>query len=74
MLVANTYVNYLLNDEMRLREFDMLSRVMAGTPVRRVRPAGDPSKIFELCKAIAADARRITRRNAASTLQGSHFE
>lgn len=74
MLVANTYVNYLLNDEMRLREFDMLSRVMAGTPVRRVRPTGDPSKVFELCEAIAADARRITRRNAASTLQGSHFE
>lgn len=60
MLVANTYVNYLLNEDMRIREFDVLSRLMAGTPVRCVRPAGDPSKVFELCEAIAADTNQIT--------------
>jgi hypothetical protein len=74
MLVANTYVNYLLNDDMRIREFDVLSRVMAGTPVRRIRPAGDSSKVFELCEAIAADANRVSNRNAADILRGSPNE
>jgi hypothetical protein len=58
-LVANTYVNYLLDREMRSQEFDMLSRVVAGIPIRRVRPSADPSAVFDLCEAIAADARRM---------------
>ena len=58
-LVANTYVNYLLDREMRSQEFDMLSRVVAGIPIRRVRPPADPSAVFDLCEAIAADARRM---------------
>jgi hypothetical protein len=58
-LVANTYVNYLLDREMRSREFDLLSRVVAGIPIRRVRPPADPSAVFDLCEAIAADARRV---------------
>jgi hypothetical protein len=58
-LVANTYVNYLLDREMRSQEFDMLSRVVAGIPIRRVRPSADPTAVFDLCEAIAADARRM---------------
>jgi len=58
-LVANTYVNYLLDREMRSQEFEMLSRVVAGIPIRRVRPPADPSAVFDLCEAIAADARRM---------------
>lgn len=58
-LVANTYVNYLLDRDMRAREFDVLSRLLAGVPVRRVRPAADPSKVFALCECIAADARQF---------------
>jgi hypothetical protein len=58
-LVANTYVNYLLDREMRSQEFDLLSRVVAKLPVRRVRPPADPSAVFDLCEAIAADARRM---------------
>ena len=46
LAVANTYVNYLLNRDMRTREFDVLSRMLAGVPVRRVRPAADSSKVF----------------------------
>ena len=57
--VANTYVNYLLDREMRSQEFEMLSRVVAGIPIRRVRPPADPSAVFDLCEAIAADARRM---------------
>ena len=45
-LVANTYVNYLLNEDMRRREFDVLGNVVAGVPVRRVRAAGDPTRLF----------------------------
>jgi hypothetical protein len=58
-LVANTYVNYLLNQNMRAREFDVLSRLLAGMPVRRVRPTLDLSKIFGLCEVIAADVTRL---------------
>jgi hypothetical protein len=40
---------------MRSREFDVLGRVVATVPVRRlIRPA-DPSRIFDLCEAIVAD-------------------
>jgi len=55
-LVANTYVNYLLDRDMRTREFDVLSRLLSGVPVRRVRPIADTSKIYALCESITADA------------------
>ena len=58
-LVANTYVNYLLDQDMRRTEFDVLSRVVSGIPVRRVRAPEEPSAIFGLCEAIADDARRV---------------
>ena len=58
-LVANTYVNYLLNREMRSREFDMLSRLVTGIPIRRVRPPCDPVAVFDLCKTIVADAQQV---------------
>lgn len=58
-LVANTYVNYLLDQNMRRTEFDVLSRVVSNIPVRRVRPPDKPSAIFGLCEAIADDARRV---------------
>jgi hypothetical protein len=58
-LVANTYVNYLLDRSMRSREFDLLSRVVAGVPIRSVRPPADPSAVFDLCEAIATDAKRV---------------
>jgi hypothetical protein len=58
-LVADTYVNYLLDQNMRRHEFDVLSRVVSGIPVRRARPPADPSAIFSLCEAIAADAKQV---------------
>jgi hypothetical protein len=59
-LVANTYVSYLLDRDMRSREFDVLSRVVTGIPIRRVRTPDDTSAVFELCRAITADARQLT--------------
>lgn len=70
-LVANTYVNYLLDQNMRRTEFDVLSRLISGIPVRRVRAPEEPSAIFALCEALADDARRVMATvpaNAASVL------
>lgn len=58
-LVANTYVNYLLDQDMRRTEFEVLGRIISEIPVRRVRAPEEPSAIFGLCKAIADDARRV---------------
>lgn len=69
-LVANTYVNYLLDQEMRRREFDVLSRVVSEIPVRRVRPPAESSAIFSLCETIAADAKRVMTRAPATVVAG----
>ena len=66
-LVANTYVNYLLDRDMRRTEFEVLSRVVAETRICRVRPQADPSSIFDLCEAIATDARRVMALVPAKT-------
>src|SRR5262249_13881620 len=58
-LVGNSYVNYLLDREMRTREFDVLSRLVASMPVRRVVPQDDTSALFGLCNAIAEDALQV---------------
>lgn len=68
-LVPNTYVNYLLDQNMRRTEFDVLSRIVSEIPVRRVRPQDEPSAIFGLCETIVDDARRVmgaVRANATS--------
>ncbi len=58
-LAANTYVNYLLDQEMRRTEFDVLSRVVSNVPIRRVHAPGEASSIFNLSEAIAVDAKRL---------------
>jgi hypothetical protein len=67
-LVANTYVNYLLDSDMRSREFELLGRVVAGVPVRRVRTTDNPSRLFDLCEIIAADASQIGNRDNLTPL------
>jgi len=64
LLAVNTYVNYLLDRDMRSREFDVLTRLVTGIPIRRVRPTADPCAIFDLCEAIARDAERVMVSNA----------
>ena len=59
-LVANTYVNYLLDRDMRSREFDVLARVAVSIPMRRVRSSANPSAFASLCETIIADAARLT--------------
>jgi hypothetical protein len=67
-LLANTYVNYLLDRAMRRLEFDVLSRLVASVPIRRIRPPEDPSRILTLCEAIADDARNFC---LAGALEGN---
>lgn len=54
-LASNTYMNYLLDSDLRSREFGFLSRVVAGLPVRRVTPQADPGCLPRLCEAILED-------------------
>ena len=65
-LVGNTYVNYLLDSQMRVREFDVLSRLLARVAIRRVRPSPDISNVHTLCKAIAADFGKVDHVAACS--------
>jgi hypothetical protein len=69
--VAHTYVNYLLDAEMRAQEFAVLGRVMAGVRVRRVRPPADPSQVSALCETIAADARQLGSHESANASPGA---
>jgi hypothetical protein len=69
-LVGNTYVNYLLDRDMRQREFDVLSRLVKRVPIRRVRPAADSSRLFHLCEAIAADVQTLAASAPVATALG----
>jgi len=57
-LVKNTYVNYLMDPQMRRHEFDIVSRLVSAVSVRSVRPPDDPLRLREFCEAIATDARK----------------
>ena len=54
-LIANTYTNYLIDRNMQARQFDLLTRVLAGMPVRRVTPHADARRIQQLCDCILED-------------------
>jgi len=58
-LVANTYGTKLLDKQMRAREFDLLSRVLAHVPLRRVTPHTDASRLTELCDCLLSDFERL---------------
>jgi len=58
-LIANTYVHYLLDRDMQRRDFEVLSHVVAGVPIRRVKPVADPTQWPTLCESIAADVRAL---------------
>lgn len=51
-LVANSYANNLLDKDMRASEFELLGRLVAAVPVRRLRSHEDPSRMDRLCDVI----------------------
>jgi hypothetical protein len=65
-VVANTYVNYLLNPALRRTEFVQLGRLLQQTPVYQVWPSDDPSRVYELCESVAGVARRSMASAARS--------
>lgn len=58
-LVANTYGGYLIDKPRRAAEFELLGRLDRITPLRRVRPSANFSRIPELCEAIVHDFRQL---------------
>jgi hypothetical protein len=54
-LIANTYTNYLIDKNMQARQFDLMTRVLANVPVRRVIPHSDPRGLQQLCDCILDD-------------------
>ena len=60
-LVAHTYVNYLLDRNMRHWEFELLGRLVREVPIRRVGLAADPANLSNLCEGIARDVKRLTK-------------
>ena len=58
-LIANTYATYLMDREMRAREFALLNRVLKSVPIRRITPHVDARRIGELCSTIVEDFRCI---------------
>ncbi len=64
-LAANAYVNYLLDAEMRRRDFDALHQLVSGVPVRKLRCPATGISPAAACEAIAADARCLAPRAEA---------
>lgn len=58
-LIANTYGTKLIDKYMRAREFDLLSRVLAHVPLRRVTPHTDASRLSGLCDLLLSDFERL---------------
>jgi hypothetical protein len=56
-LVTNTYTNYMLDQRMRAREFDLLGRLVNKMPIRKIKPHSDPARLYELCRVILGDFR-----------------
>jgi len=67
-LVQNTYMNWLLDRNQRAAELDVLSRLVAKVPVRRIVPHTDPERIGPLCELIIRDAERLSGRQSWSTV------
>lgn len=67
-LVQNTYMNWLLDRNQRAAELDVLSRLVASLPVRRIVPHADPSRIGALCELIIKDAEDLSGRQSSAAV------
>ncbi len=65
-LVANSYLNYLLDETMRSQEFQLLGRVAANIPVRRVRLHCEPGHLSRLCEVILEDSYTLAASSLAA--------
>jgi hypothetical protein len=58
-LLANAYVGYLLDADMRRHEFESLANLARHVPIRRAVSPSDPALIPSLCSSIVADYRAL---------------
>ena len=65
-MIANTYATKLMDKQMRVREFGLLTRLMKNVPLRRVTPHKDPMRIPELCHRILSDYELIRKKSYVS--------
>jgi hypothetical protein len=54
-LVADTYANKILDQDMRAREFEFLGRLVTTVPIRRICPHRDATRLEDLCRVIRDD-------------------
>lgn len=59
VLLANTYVGYLLDRSMRRAEFDSLVRLATTIPVRQVRRSSSSADITALCARLIEDVKGL---------------
>jgi hypothetical protein len=71
-LVQNTYMNWLLDRTQRATELDVLARIVARIPVRRIVPHSDPARVGTLCKLIVTDAERLFAGRNSAVLLPTH--
>lgn len=60
-LVANTYATNLLDRDMRAREFEVLGRLIATVPVRRICLTKQAARPDQLCDLICQDCRTVLK-------------
>jgi hypothetical protein len=58
-LLANTYVGYLLDMQMRGQEFESLGRLVSAVPVRRVLQPADAANVQQDCARILDDCEAL---------------
>lgn len=60
-MVGNTYSNYVLDKEVRAREFELLGRLARSVPVRLVLPHSRDHRLTRLCDAVLWDYAELSR-------------
>ncbi len=69
-LLANSLLSRLLDREMRIQEFDLLTRLCETVPVRRLHRSESGLPPLELCELVAGDFRRLPPRAAGAAVPG----
>jgi hypothetical protein len=64
-LVSDTYTTYLIDRELRAREFELLGRLVATVPVRGLVAHADMTLLPAACGAVLSDLRAATGRPQA---------
>jgi len=60
-LIANTYANDFLDENLRARELQVLGRLVGQIPIRLVRAPHDGAKAAQVCEAVLADFGKTVR-------------